>query len=154
MNRPQVFDHAALHTRLRPLLDHGWTIMLFDGDCRLCDGATRFIATRSPRGRVAFCVMQTDCGKRSLEDLGLTRGGFDSVLVLENRNALERSDALIRIAERMDHPWPLIGRAVGLVPRFIRDRLYDVIARSRYRIFGRTRLCVPPSDEVARRFIA
>jgi predicted DCC family thiol-disulfide oxidoreductase YuxK len=73
--------------------------------------------------------------------------------VLADGAVLQRSDAVIRIARAMRQPWPLLGRVLCLLPRRLRDTLYDLVARNRYRWFGVRPACFVPSPEIAARFV-
>jgi predicted DCC family thiol-disulfide oxidoreductase YuxK len=76
----------------------------------------------------------------------------DSVILIEGKRAFSRSDAALRIAAHLDGAWPVLS-AFRLIPRFIRDRIYDRLAANRYRWFGKTQECMLPTPEMHRRFL-
>lgn len=87
-----------------------------------------------------------------LEACGLPTDRFDTMVYIESGRAYYRSDAFLRIVRHLPMCWPLLAVA-GICPRFIRDRVYDLIARNRYRWFGRRETCLVPSGELKARFL-
>ena len=127
-------------------------VVLFDGVCNLCNGFVTFVIARDPRARVRFAPLSSDAAARVLREAGVSRPIPDTMVLVEDGTAYFRSDAPLRIARRLRFPWPL---AYGLivVPRFIRDRVYDGIAARRYRWFGRRGACLIPTPDMRRRFL-
>jgi predicted DCC family thiol-disulfide oxidoreductase YuxK len=128
-------------------------LVLFDGVCRLCVGGLGFIMPRDPHLRVRFAAMQSPVGQTLLRRHGLPLDDFKSFAVLADGRVLQRSDAVIRIARALRQPWPMLGLTLRLLPRPLRDALYDFVARNRYRWFGVRDTCFLPSPEIAARFI-
>jgi predicted DCC family thiol-disulfide oxidoreductase YuxK len=127
--------------------------ILFDGVCNLCQGFVRFVIARDPRARFRFAPLGSDAATSLLRSAGPARTLPDSiVLVDEQRRVFLRSDAALRIARGLRFPWPLAYGFI-VVPRVVRDRVYDVIAARRYRWFGRREVCMVPTPELRRRFI-
>ena len=127
-------------------------VILFDGVCNLCERSVRFIIKRDPKARFSFASLQSEAARQLLERHGLRTDEFDTMVLIESDTAYTRSDAAVRIAGRLSGPYSLLA-AGRIVPRPIRDWLYDLIARNRYRWFGRKDRCLVPTDEVADRFI-
>ena len=127
-------------------------VVLFDGVCNLCNGAVNFIIDRDPTALFRFASLQSDFGQRELHRLGLPGDVLETIIVLEDGQASSRSTAALRIARRLGFPWSL---AYGLivVPRPVRDWAYDVIARNRYRWFGKQESCRVPTAELKERFV-
>src|SRR5215218_1862230 len=109
-------------------------LVLYDGTCGLCDRSVQFILRHDRRGRFRFAALQSDVGRALLERHGLPVDALDSVVLVEDGRAWQKSAAALRIARRMDAPWPAF-RALAIVPRPVRDFFYDRVAKSRYRIF-------------------
>jgi len=133
----------------------GHTIVLFDGVCNLCSGVVRFIVARDPHARFRFAALQSDAARRACAEVGATPlAAFepDSVIVIAEGRALERSDAALAIAARLPFPWPVLG-AFRILPRGVRDRLYRLVAKNRYRWFGRSDTCMVPTPELRARFL-
>jgi predicted DCC family thiol-disulfide oxidoreductase YuxK len=125
-------------------------VLLFDGVCTLCSGVVRFVIDRDRSGRFQFAALQSDAGRRLLG--GLTEPLPDSFVLFEKGRVFTRSAAALRIARGLPFPWP-VAWAFIIVPRPVRDWAYDVIARHRYRWFGRRDTCMVPTPEQRARFL-
>jgi predicted DCC family thiol-disulfide oxidoreductase YuxK len=127
------------------------TTILFDGVCNLCSGFVQFVIARDPGAHFRFAALSSPAAERALSAAGVTPVP-GSIILIDDGVAYFRSDAPLRIARRLRFPWPL---AYGLliVPRFIRDRVYDFIAARRYRWFGRQDACMLPTPELRSRFL-
>ena len=131
------------------------TIILFDGVCNLCSRSVRFVIARDPHAHFRFAALQGDAARRICAERGIpmpTAAEPDSIIVLAGSRALERSDAALAIAARLPLPWPLL-RVFRVIPRTIRDWLYRLVARNRYRWFGKADACMVPTPELRARFI-
>ena len=126
--------------------------ILFDGVCNLCNGFVRFVIARDPGAHFRFAALSSPAAGRVLADAGVQLPIPDTIVLVEDGVVYYRSDAPLRVARRLTFPWPL---AYGLivVPRFIRDRVYDFIAARRYRWFGRRDVCMVPTPELQQRFL-
>jgi predicted DCC family thiol-disulfide oxidoreductase YuxK len=130
-------------------------VILFDGHCNLCSGSVRFVIRRDPRAQFRFASLQGDAARRLCAEAGIPAAAAaepDSIVLLVDGRALERSDAALAIAARLGFPWRLLA-ALRVVPRPIRDAAYRFVARNRYRWFGRTDACMVPTPELRARFI-
>ena len=126
--------------------------ILFDGVCNLCNGFVRFVIDRDPAARFRFAALSSDAAVRLLEDNAVRGPIPDSIVLVEDGRVYFRSDAPLRIARGLTFPWPLLAVFL-LVPRFVRDRVYDFIAARRYRWFGRRDVCMVPTPELNKRFL-
>jgi predicted DCC family thiol-disulfide oxidoreductase YuxK len=125
-------------------------VIIFDGVCNLCSGLVRFLLERDPRGEFLLTSYQSPAGRRLLKRFGVDPETVATVYLVEGGRLHARSAALLRVARRLPFPWKLAA-ALVLVPRPWRDRLYDWIARNRYRWFGKRDTCrVPTAAERAR----
>lgn len=111
-------------------------VVFFDETCRLCQGAVRFIARRDPRGVIRFCPLQSDLGREVARENNLDPEQSGSLVFYENDTFYVRSDGALRIARHLRFPWPITG-LFRVIPRFLRDPVYNLIAKHRYRWFGR-----------------
>jgi predicted DCC family thiol-disulfide oxidoreductase YuxK len=123
-------------------------IILFDGVCNLCTGSVRFVIARDSRRRFRFASLQSAAAERLLG----RREDLESVVLVEGRNIYRKSTAALRIARRLDGLWPLLSILL-VIPRPLRDAVYDWIGARRYRWFGRTEACWTPTPELAERFL-
>jgi len=127
----------------------GKSIVLFDGGCGLCSRTVGFVMARDPGERFRFVPLQSPEGQDLLARHGVP-ADLGTVVLLEEGRALTRSTAALGIARRLRAPWPLLGLLL-LVPRPLRDAMYDVVARRRYRWFGAADACRVPTPELRSR---
>lgn len=127
-------------------------ILLFDGVCNLCHGTVRFVIRHDPEARFRFTSLQSSFGKRLAERHGVVGDLLQSMLLLEDHRLHSKSTAALRIARRLRWPWPL---AYGLIviPRPLRDRVYDFVGGRRYRWFGKRDYCVISQPGQEHRFL-
>ncbi len=127
-------------------------IVLFDGVCNLCNGSVQLIIKRDPGARFRFASLQSAVGERLLAELRIDRRGLDSLIVVEEGRWYKESDAVLRIVRILGGPWRALG-IFRLIPRPLRDRAYRIVARNRYRWFGRRETCWLPTPELRSRFL-
>jgi len=127
-------------------------IVLYDGVCGLCDRSVQLILRNDRRGRFRFAALQSETGRALLEKFDLPPEALDSVVLVQDGRAWRKSAAALRIARRMDAPWPLLW-PLAIVPRPVADFFYDLVAKNRYRIFGKLDACMIPPPEVRARFL-
>ena len=120
-------------------------LVLFDGLCTLCHGSVRFVVANDPARRFRFASLESTAAREALARVGRTPESFESIVLIDGSHVFERSDAALRIARSLRAPWCALGALLAL-PRALRDRAYDLVARNRYRIFGRTTTCPLPDD--------
>jgi predicted DCC family thiol-disulfide oxidoreductase YuxK len=135
----------------RPADDVFSPIVLFDGVCNLCEWFVRFVIRRDHRGRFRFASLQSEVAAGLLDPHPEARG-TDSIVLLEGGRAHVKSAAALRILRGLGGAWTLFY-ALWLVPRPIRDVVYDLVARHRYRWFGRRDTCLIPTPDDRARFI-
>jgi len=127
-------------------------LIIFDGVCHLCNAVVAFIIRRDPRGVFCFTPLQGDLAQQILRDVPAQMKNADSVLLIENGRAYHRSEAALRICRRLLRPWNWLW-ALRLIPKGFRDMIYGLIARNRYRWFGRSEACMMPRAEWKDRFL-
>lgn len=128
-------------------------IILFDGVCNLCNGAVRFIIKRDRKAQFKFTSLQSAFAQKELVRLGLDPALMHSIILLQAGHYLQRSDAVLAIAEKLDGPWPFLSSVARIIPRFIREGMYKLIAGNRYRLFGKKDTCMIPTEDLRARFI-
>jgi predicted DCC family thiol-disulfide oxidoreductase YuxK len=127
-------------------------VVLFDGVCNLCNASVLFVIDRDPRGRFLFAPLQSAEAERLLRARRYEGAELDSVLLVDGARVHARSTAALKVARHLRGAWPLLA-AFLLVPRPIRDVVYDWVARNRYRWFGRRDACRVPTAALRSRFI-
>ena len=128
-------------------------LILFDGVCHLCSGAVVFILRRDRSRRFAFAPLQSEVGQKILGRLGMPLHENETLVLVEGNSYRIKSSAALRIARRLSGFWPLLY-VLLIAPRPLRDFCYDVVARNRYRWFGRRDECYVPTEEQQDRFLA
>jgi predicted DCC family thiol-disulfide oxidoreductase YuxK len=146
---------AREEERVEPLLAAaagGRPVVLFDGVCHLCSGWVRFAIARDPQARLRFAAVQSQLGQGFLARHELPLDQFESFYIIEDGRVFEKSTGFLRMVRHLRRPWPMLA-AGRVIPRPVRDWLYDRIARNRYRLFGQRDSCLVPSADIADRFL-
>ncbi len=127
-------------------------VILFDGICNLCNSSVRFILKHDRHQQFLFASLQSDASKKLLLHLNYKIRQMNSILLVEDGQIHDKSEAVLRIAGRLRYPWGL-GAAFRILPVAARDGIYDFIARNRYRWFGKKDKCVNTLNKYENRFI-
>ncbi|MFI5176951.1 MAG: thiol-disulfide oxidoreductase DCC family protein [Vicinamibacterales bacterium] len=127
-------------------------VVFFDGVCNLCNAFIQFVIRRDPAARFRFAPLQSEAARARLGTVPAPGSLPDSILLFEDGRMYTRSAAVLRIARGLRAPWPLVYGFV-VVPRPLRDWVYDVVARHRYGWFGRRDTCMVPTPDLTRRFL-
>lgn len=133
-------------------------IVLYDGVCGLCNRAVQFILRHDRNAVFRFASLQSPLAARLLNRHGADASDLDTLYVVldpegDAESVLSRSDAVLRIMRQIGGFWALAARLFGWIPRPLRDWGYRMVARTRYRIFGRYDTCPIPSEETRGRFL-
>ena len=126
--------------------------ILFDGVCNFCNASINFIIDRDSKGIFKFAALQSEIGQELLKKFSLKTRDFDSIVALEGDKVYQKSDAALEIARKIDGIWKIFY-IFKIIPAFLRNPVYDLIARNRYRFFGRTDACRIPTPELKARFL-
>jgi len=127
-------------------------IILFDGVCNFCNASVNFILKRDPKGIFRFTPLQSEAGQNLLKKFGLSTDDLDTMLLIDGDKHYTRSSAGLRIAARLSGLWPIFAVFL-IVPKFLRDIVYKVIAKNRYRWWGKRDTCMIPTPEMKDRFL-
>ena len=127
-------------------------IVLFDGVCNLCDGFVQFVMKRDKAGIFRFAPLQSEAGRVLLRHFNLDEAAMDTVVLIENGALHTKSTAALRTVRNIGGVWGL-AYAFIILPKFIRNSVYDFIAKNRYRWFGKKDACMIPTPEVRARFL-
>ena len=126
-------------------------ILLFDGICNLCNNLVLFIIKRDPESQFKFASLQSEMGKLLLKKYILESNNLNTVVYIKGEKYFLKSTAILNIIKDLGGYWKLFYAFI-LIPKFIRDFIYDLIAKSRYRIFGKKESCMIPNPEINQRF--
>ncbi|MBC6696498.1 thiol-disulfide oxidoreductase DCC family protein [Hymenobacter puniceus] len=130
------------------------TIVLFDGVCNLCNGFVQFVIEHDAAGQFQFAALQSAAGQALLREYHLPAPAEpDSVVLLADGQAYTHSAAALGILARLNGWWAVLARVGRWFPRPLRDAVYRLIARYRYRWFGRQEACWLPTPELKARFL-
>jgi predicted DCC family thiol-disulfide oxidoreductase YuxK len=128
-------------------------VIIFDGMCVLCSHSAQFVLHHDARGVFRLLAAQTPLGEALYRHYGLAKGDYETMILIAEGAVFVKSEAAIRIAQRLGFPWSLAIIA-RVVPRALRDRAYMLIARNRLRWFGSREVCYRPDPKFAGRFLA
>ena len=127
-------------------------ILLFDGVCNLCNGFVQFIIKRDKNAKFKFASLQSEIGQEYLKQHHLETEVFESFVYLKNDKFYQKSTAALTLFKDLGGAWVLMYVLI-IFPRFIRDFFYNLIARNRYKMFGKRESCMLPSPELKNRFL-
>jgi predicted DCC family thiol-disulfide oxidoreductase YuxK len=139
------------NTDLMSLIEHK-QIILFDAECKLCNRWTRFILRFDTAHHFTLCSVQSPPGQALLVHFGFPLSDYETMLLISRGRLFTHSDAFLAIMRQLPLPWRLCGM-LRIFPARLRNWLYLLIARNRYKLFGRYSYCALPSAENARRFL-
>jgi len=126
-------------------------IILFDGVCNLCNNSVQFILKRDLEGKFKFASLQGNTGRalRNQYDIGPDLSSF---ILVENNKLYTKSTAALHVCKHLNGSWKML-QIFLFVPRSIRDTLYDIVAKNRYKWFGKNEHCMLPSPKWKNRFL-
>jgi predicted DCC family thiol-disulfide oxidoreductase YuxK len=127
-------------------------IILFDGVCNLCNNAITFVIKRDPKNRFKYAPLQSDSGEQLVNQYDIDTSTLDSIILIKNNTAYAKSSAALRIAQSLSGVWPLLSVFL-ILPAFIRNWVYDYVARNRYKWFGKKDTCMIPTPELRSKFL-
>lgn len=126
-------------------------IILFDGDCNFCDSSVQFIIQHDPAGYYQFASLQSGIGEE-LRAKHSIPGDVDSLVLIDQGRAYVKSDAALRVANHLTGLWKL-AYYLKSFPRPLRDGAYDLVAKNRYKVFGKLDQCQLPPPHIRKRFL-
>lgn len=134
------------------MMDEQQLLVLFDGECNLCNGAVQFIIKRDSHARISFASLQSPIGQKVLERHELSKSDFDTFVFIENGKIRTKSTAALKTLRYLNGVWKWAG-LLSVIPQPIRDSIYSYIAKNRYRWFGRQEHCMLPTEDTKKRFL-
>ena len=140
------------HFDMKPYMN--LNIVLIDGVCHLCQGLTKWIIKRDGKENFHFASLQSEIGEKLLKHGGLSLHSMDTFVFIEQGEYYTRSTGALHIGKKLGFPYKLASVFL-LIPAGVRDRLYNVVARNRYRWFGKDEddACMLPTPEIRKRFL-
>lgn len=127
-------------------------IILFDGVCNLCNGSVTFIIERDKKNVFKFAALQSETGSKMIAERGIDITIIDSILLIEPGAYYIKSTAALKIAKNLSGAWPLLYGLI-ILPVSFRDWVYDIIAKNRYKWFGKEESCMIPTAELKGKFL-
>jgi predicted DCC family thiol-disulfide oxidoreductase YuxK len=135
---------------------HEWAgherIIVFDGICNWCNAWVNFTIDHDPQAKFRFGMLQSEQAQQILNALRLPTESFETFLLLEQARVFTKSTAVLRIVKHLSGVWPLFYLGI-MIPRPLRDALYDYVARHRYRWMGKADACRIPAPAERARFV-
>ena len=127
-------------------------IILFDGVCNLCNSIVQFVIKRDKKAKFTFASLQSESGQALLNNLGLPTTQFDSFVFIHHNNYFIKSSAALHVLKELGGVWKLFYVFI-IFPSPLRDFFYNIIAKTRYRIFGKRDACIIPTPDIKQRFL-
>ena len=129
------------------------SVILFDGVCNLCNSSVNFVIDRDKQHHFQFASLQSGFGQEQIKRMGGDPTQLHSIVLIEGDHFYQKSTAALRVAKKLSGGWPLLYFFI-VIPPFLRNLIYDFIAKNRYRWFGKEKACRIPTPELSHRFIS
>ena len=127
-------------------------ILLFDGVCNLCNNTVKFVIRQDKKALIKFASLQSPFGQKILLEHQLSNSRFDSFVYVKKEGIFLKSTAALNLMRDIGGVWTFFYAFI-IIPRSIRDFVYDMVAKNRYRWFGKQPSCIIPSAEIKARFL-
>jgi predicted DCC family thiol-disulfide oxidoreductase YuxK len=127
-------------------------VILFDGVCNFCNSAVNFVIKRDKNSALKFTTLQSSIAHQMLANQNIPTNDLSSFVFIESKKIYTRSTAALRVCTYLTGLWPLMYGFI-IVPKFIRDGIYNWIAKNRYRWFGKKEECMIPTPEIKAKFL-
>jgi len=127
-------------------------VLYFDGVCNLCERSVQFAIRHDKKKQFSFATLQSDAGQQARAHVTAAHGQQESMILFANGKYYTRSTAALRLVRMLGGAWQLLF-IFTIIPRFLRDPVYDLVARNRYKWFGKKTTCMVPTEELKTRFL-
>ncbi|HEY8688829.1 MAG TPA: thiol-disulfide oxidoreductase DCC family protein [Chitinophagaceae bacterium] len=127
-------------------------IVLFDGVCNLCNSAVQFIIRHDNKNIFMFTSLQSNAGQKLLAQYNFPPDELNSFILIKNNKAYTRSSGALKVVKKLKGLWPLLYGFI-IIPKFIRDEVYNWVGKNRYKWFGKQDACMIPTPELKARFL-
>ncbi len=135
------------------MIEKGKKIILFDGVCNLCNASINFVIKRDKKDLFRYASLQSEVGQKLISERNIDIKNIDSILLIDPLVAYyHKSTAALHIAKQLSGFYPFLSVLI-ILPRFFRDWIYDIVARNRYKWFGKKESCMIPTPELKALFI-
>ena len=128
-------------------------VVMFDGVCNYCNAMVNFVIREDKQKVFQFAALQSDKGQELLKQYNLPQQNFNSFVLIDNGKAFTSSTAGLKVINKLPWYWRW-GQIFWIVPAFIRDGVYNIIAKNRYKWFGKKEVCMIPTPDVRNRFLS
>lgn len=133
----------------------GRSVLLYDGVCALCNAVVQFLLNRDKQEKLRYAPLQSALGREMIARFGIVTFPDGVILITDaltpQERLYKRSDAIVTVLQLLPGIWRPLGRSLKLMPRPLREFAYGIIARIRYRLFGRYTVCpIPPPNQRSR----
>lgn len=136
----------------QPNIDKHDKVIVFDSECKLCNKWSRFIITHDSQRQIKLCATQSNAGSYLSQSSGYSSEQPETILYLKNGGYFIKSEAFFELMADLEYPWKFVG-IFRLLPLALRDRAYDIVARNRYKIFGKYDRCRLPNADHTDRYL-
>lgn len=127
-------------------------IILFDGVCNLCNSSINFVIKHDKKNVFKFAALQSEVGLELISKFKIDTSKLDSIILIDGDKYYEKSSAALYIAKKLSGGYPLLFGFI-ILPKFIRNSVYDYVARNRYKWFGKKESCMIPTAELKSKFL-
>lgn len=128
-------------------------MILFDGVCNFCDSAVNFVLKQDKKDIFRFAPLQSEAGQKLLQQYNLSTKDFDSFVLIDEGKIYKKSSASLKVMSKLPWYWKEV-QIFWVIPSFIRNAIYDFVARNRYKWFGKKDRCMIPTPELRNRFLS
>jgi predicted DCC family thiol-disulfide oxidoreductase YuxK len=129
-----------------------YPIILFDGICNFCNNTVNFVLKNDKKGDIKFAPLQSEAAIKLLQHFGLPSTDMKSFIFIENDIVYSKSTAALKVCKHLKGRWPLVYGFI-VIPLFIRDGVYNWIAKNRYKWFGKKEICMVPTPNQKEKFL-
>jgi len=119
-------------------------VILFDGVCNFCNGAVNFVLRQDKKGIFKFAPLQSEAGRKLLQQYNLSTKDFDSFVLIDNGKVYKKSSASLQVLNKLPWYWK-VTQILKFIPAVLRNAVYDFIAKNRYKWFGKKEKCMVPT---------
>jgi predicted DCC family thiol-disulfide oxidoreductase YuxK len=128
-------------------------LILFDGVCNLCNASIQYVIKHDKKNQFMFTALQSEASKQIIDEFNIDITKTDSILLYSKDNGItSKSSAALKVASKLGFPINLLS-AFYIIPPFIRNWVYDYVAKNRYKWYGKKETCMIPTPELKAKFL-